>query len=312
MLNKISIIIPVYNEEDNILPFYNQITKTINVIKKYEFEFIFTDNNSSDKTYENIEKLIKLDDRIYVKKFTRNFGYQKSILEGYKSCSGNCAIQIDVDLQDPTDLINDFILAWERGYKVVSGIRVEREEGFLINSARRIFYRLLNKISEYEILVDAGDFRLIDRCIIELLNKEINFHPYIRGTIASYGYKQIGIPYKRMKRKIGYSKFNFFKLLSLSFDAILNHSTFPLRIASLIGVLTSCITLFMVVIYLVLKIFFATDWPAGFATLILFILISISINSLFLGILGEYLGRIYQQIKLNPGVIVEKESGRIN
>lgn len=304
----ISIVIPVYNEEENVELCYHQINKILmSISKKYEFEFIFTDNHSTDNTFNKLKDLTEVDKRIRVIRFSRNFGFQRSILTGYLAAKGDAAIQLDCDLQDPPELINDFIAKWEEGYKVVYGIRISRKEGKFITALRKIFYRLIDILSDTNIPHDAGDFRIIDRCIIDVLAKTQDMRPYIRGMISSIGFKQIGIPYERAARKHGQSKFSFKHLFQLAIDGITNHSIVPLRFATYTGLLISLITFLGVVSYVIGQFFFGKHWPAGFATTTALILTSLSLNALFLGIIGEYLGRIYLQTKPSPLTIIEQE-----
>ena len=302
----ISIVVPVYNEELNIHPFYNAVVAvSAHLSQRFRFEFIFTDNHSEDRTFELLRDLARSDSRVRVYRFSRNFGYQRSIMTGYGQVRGEAAIQLDCDLQDPPELIEVFLDRWQSGADVVYGIRVKRQEGFGISMARSIFYRLVDKLSEDQIPVDAGDFRLVSRRIIEVLKTFDDAQPSLRGTIAGLGFEQVGIPYSRAARIHGESKFPFSKLISLAIDGILNHSTVPLRISTYFGLVTSVITLIGLIGYSIAKIVFRSQWPAGFATLAALILASISINAMLLGIIGEYLGRMYRQMRSRPLSILE-------
>lgn len=305
---KISVVVPVYNEEDNINELYNAVNTVMHSSNnKYEYEFIFTDNHSTDKSFEILSGLAEADKKVKVIRFSKNFGYQKSILTGYLNASGNAAIQLDCDMQDPPSMIIEFLKLWEEGYDVVYGIRVSRKESFIMRSLRKLSYRIINFLSEDDIPLDAGDFRLIDRKIIEELRKIEDSQPYIRGTIATLGFKQIGFPYERNERKRGKSKFLLRHLVQLSIDGIVNHSIIPLRIATYIGLVVSVLTFFTFVSYLIAKLVLGSAWPAGFTTLALLLFVSIGLNALFLGIIGEYLGRIYIQIKKHPLIIISKK-----
>jgi dolichol-phosphate mannosyltransferase len=302
----VSLVVPVFNEEPNIFPFYEAVrTVTDKLSEAYDFEFIFTDNHSTDRTFEHLATLARTDARIRVYRFSRNFGYQRSIMTGYANTRGDVAIQLDCDLQDPPELVGTFLNEWRQGADVVYGVRIKRKEGRTINAARSIFYRLIDKLSEDRIPVDAGDFRLVSRRIIQILRELDDAQPYLRGSIASLGFTQVGIPYERNARERGESKFPFSKLVSLAIDGILNHSTVPLRLSTYFGLATSVITLTGVAAYVLIKLFTHAPWPAGFATLAALILASISINAMLLGIIGEYLGRMYQQGRKRPLTIVE-------
>lgn len=305
----ISIVVPVFNEEENIEPLYRAVTSVMaKQSDRYEYEFVFTDNHSSDQTFQRLEKLAVEDKRVRAIRFTRNFGYQRSIYMGYMKTRGDAAIQLDCDLQDPPELIPEFIQQWEAGYQVVYGIRRGRKEGWLITKIRKIFYRLIDLISEDGLPHDAGDFRLLDRQVLDELRRIEDYQPYLRGTIAALGFKQTGIPYDREARKRGKSKFSFRQYIHLALDGILNHSVVPLRMATYIGLALSVITVIILVVYAVGRFTFGKDWPAGFTTTTSLILLSISLNAIFLGIIGEYLGRIYKQVKKKPLTRVEHET----
>ena len=306
----ISIVVPVYNEEANIVPFHEAVVRELAPLAAtYDFEFVFTDNHSSDGTFRLLQELAARDKRVRVYRFSRNFGYQRSIMTGYSRAEGDAAIQLDVDLQDPPELIERFLAEWEQGADVVYGIRIKRQESRLINVQRVLFYRLIDRLSEEKIPVDAGDFRLISRRVMELLKSFDDAQPYLRGTIATLGFKQVGIPYSRNARMRGESKFPFSKLVSLAIDGILNHSVVPLRLSTYFGLIVSTLTLLFALGYTVAKLIFSSQWPAGFATLAILSLMSLSINAMLLGIIGEYLGRMYRQMKKQPLTIVEETAG---
>ena len=295
---------PVLNEELNIIPFYQALLPVMKQCDKhYNFEILFTDNHSTDSTFDKLTQLTQLDKRIGVLRFSRNYGYQKSILTGYLHANGDAVIQLDCDLQDPPELIIDFLRHWEAGCSVVYGIRLKTSDNPLTYLARKFFYRLINFLSEDSLPLDAGDFRLVDRKIIETLRQLDDAQPYLRGAIANIGFRQHGIPYNRSERKRGVSNFSLRDMIILALDGILNHSIVPLRLASFFGVCASLFTGALSIIYLFGKVFFKVSWPSGFTTLTILILLGISMNALFLGIIGEYLGRIYQQVKKSPVVI---------
>jgi polyisoprenyl-phosphate glycosyltransferase len=308
MKRLISICVPVFNEEPNIEPLYDALVPVMaQVADRYDFELLFTDNHSSDNTFGVLERLAKRDPRVRALRFSRNFGFQRSILTGYLSARGDAAVEIDCDLQDPPSLILEFLRQWEGGYRVVYGIRSGRKESWAMNATRRLFYRLIDSLSEDELPLDAGDFRLVDRCVLDELRKIEDSQPYLRGTIAALGFDQIGIPYHRAERQQGESKFTFSELIALALDGILNHSVVPLRIATYLGLAISLCTFLAVLGYLVGRLVFGKDWPPGFASIVVLILGSLSLNALFLGIIGEYLGRIYRQVKRRSLTVVERE-----
>lgn len=303
----ISIVIPVFNEEENALPCYTAVKAELEKLAdRFEYEFIFTDNRSKDRTFELLKQIAERDSRVRVARFSRNFGYQRSIFTGYCLAQGDCAIELDCDLQDPPQLISDFISKWEEGYEVVYGIRKTREETWFLEQIRKVFYWLIRFLSEEELPLNAGDFRLVDRKVLDQLKRLYDAAPYLRGTIASMGFNQIGIPYERRKRSRGRTKFGLSSLVSLALDGIVNHSIVPLRCATFTGFLISFGLLFYFLALGILSVFFHFSWPRGFATISILILISITLNALFLGIIGEYLGRIYHQVKRPPITVIDE------
>src|SRR6266581_1700482 len=304
----ISICVPVFNEESNIEPLYSALLPIMDQLsERYEFELLFTDNHSTDRTFEALEQLAQRDVRVRAIRFSRNFGFQRSIATSYANARGDAAIQIDCDLQDPPALILEFVRKWEEGYRVVYGVRSSRQEHWWMNSIRKLFYRIIDSLGEDELPLDAGDFRLVDRCVLDELRQIDDYQPYLRGTIAALGFDQIGISYDRSERQHGESKFSFGELIGLALDGILNHSVVPLRIATYLGLGVSLTTLLGTIGYLVGRLFLAKNWPPGFASVIILLMGSLSLNALFLGIIGEYLGRIYRQVKRGPLTVVERE-----
>lgn len=303
----LSIVVPVYNEEANIEPLYQAVNEVLQTVAdRYAWEFVFTDNCSVDGTFQCLERLASRDPRVRVYRFSRNFGFQRSILTGYRLARGAAAVQIDCDLQDPPRVILDFLKLWEAGYRVVFGVRHSRPDSVVVHMLRRLFYRLIAWLSNDPLPHDAGDFRLIDRSVLDLLREYRDEIPYLRGHIAALGFRQIGVTYDRAERQRGKSAFNLGSLVSLALDGIVSHSIVPLRLASLVGLVVAALSLAAIVIYLVLWITYEKSWPAGFATLAILILISLAMNALFLGIIGEYLGRMYRQLRPGPITIVER------
>ena len=303
----ISLIVPVLDEEETLPVFFAEVTAVVDgLADRYDFEFLFTDNCSGDRTFEVLTTLAGKDPRVRVLRFSRNFGYQRSIYTGYVNARGDAAVQLDCDLQDPPAMIRDFLDAWQDGHEIVYGVRRTRNEGFVITGLRQAFYRLINRLAEDELPIDAGDFRLVGRPVIEALRRMNDNHPYLRGAIAAMGFRQLGIPYERQGRQAGRSKFTLRQLVGLAVDGILAHSVLPLRLATLVGLVMGGLTFLALAGYSIARLFFASDWPPGFATTTVLILLSITLNALFLGVIGEYLGRIYQQVKKRPLTIVER------
>jgi dolichol-phosphate mannosyltransferase len=304
----LTILVPVYNEGTNIGPLYDALLPVFGELDAmgYDCELLFTDNHSIDDTFAQLQALSQRDARVRVLRFSRNFGFQRSILTGYLNARGDAAIQIDADLQDPPGLFPEFVRRWEAGCQVVYGVRRGRKEGWAITAARKVFYRLIDKLSDTPLPVDAGDFRLVDRVVLDELARMDDYHPYLRGAIAAMGFRQEGVAYDRSERTRGESKFNLGSLVRLAMDGILNHSVVPLRLATYTGLAVSLLTFVGLLGYMAGRLFFGQTWPAGFATVTVLVLLSLSLNALFLGVIGEYLGRIYQQVKKRPITIVER------
>lgn len=305
----VSIVIPVYNEEDALPLCYDRLKSFMKTLPNYNFEIVFTDNHSTDATFNIIQKLARTDQSIRAFRFSKNVGYQRSILFGYLKARGHAVVQLDVDLQDPLPLIAEFIRKWDEGYAVVYGIRRERKEGIIISTLRKAYYRLIAAVSESNLPHDVGDFRLCDRKVIEALREYRLTFPYLRGLIADMGFKQIGIPYCRLERVIGESKFSLFGYCKFALDAVLTQSLLPLRLATI-----SCVVIFLsglvgATLYLLGYGAFGKNWPPGFATLIVTILIGFGFISLFIGILGEYLSRCLIIIEGRNEVIIECQVG---
>lgn len=304
----ISIVCPVFNEEENVDVFHEEVSAFIDrELTDYDVELLFTDNHSTDATFEKLCALAQKDSRVRILRFSRNFGYQLSILTGLINARGDAAVELDCDLQDPPELITEFVRLWEQGHKVVYGTRKTRQENFVIHGARKLYYRLVNAVSETPLPVDAGDFRLLDRTVLEQLKQIRDNQPYVRGLVASMGFSQIGVPYDRLPRKRGASKFPVHKLLRLAIDGFVNQSLLPLRLATYMGIGVSVITLIMLIGYFVARLALDIYWPPGFATTTLLILFAISLNGIFLGVIGEYLGRIYRILRFPPHAVIEQE-----
>ncbi|SMX47256.1 glycosyltransferase family 2 protein [Actibacterium lipolyticum] len=300
----LSVLIPAYNEEATVERAYTEVCAVLEPIANLEFEIIVTDNHSTDRTFEILMGLAEKDARLKVIRFSKNVGYQRSLLVAYQSASGDCAIQLDCDLQDPPDLIPDMLEKWREGHQVVYGVRRSLKDGPVTAAMRRLFYFVINKLSEDDLPLNVGEFRLVDRRILDELKTIRDSSPYLRGLISAMGFSQVGFEYDRQARIAGETKFPFKAMLSLAIDGIVNHSLVPLRIASLVSLTVGTLTFLLLVGYLVGKLLFGQEWPAGFATTTMMLLMSIMLNAMFLGIIGEYLGRVFMQTKnMNKPII---------
>lgn len=303
----ISVVMPVYNEEGNIRRAFDAVEAVFAEMGgRYEHEYVFADNHSEDGTFAVLTELAKNNKRVKVIRYNRNYGFQRSLLTAYRYASGDAAIQIDCDLQDPPALFPQFLALWEQGHDVVVGIRRNRQEPKPLAWTRSRFYAFLNLISEDNITRDAGDFRLVDRSVLEIL-KRVNDHtPYVRGLISAVASNEAAVPYDREKRIHGDSKFPVRRLAGFALNGIFGHSTLPLRLATFVGLGVSVVAIVLSAFYLIGALRYGSTWPSGFATTAVLMLFGIGLNGIFLGVIGEYVGRIYQQNKRRPLTVIQK------
>ena len=306
-LTLVSILIPALNEEANVRAAYQRVTAVFDGLPEYEPEMVFTDNHSSDRTFGILSEIAAADPRVRVIRFSRNVGYQASVLTAYRAARGACAVQLDCDLQDPPELIPKMLERWRQGHQVVYGIRRSLPDGPLLAAMRRGVYALINAVSPDDLPRNAGEFRLSDRRILDELRRIDDRSPYVRGLISGMGFSQVGIEYDRAARTGGESKFPLRAMLALAVDGLVNHSLVPLRLASLISLTAGIFTFLLMIGYVIAKLVFGHDWPAGFATTTILLLLSITLNAMFLGIIGEYIGRIFLQSKDLHRPLIETE-----
>lgn len=302
----ISITIPVLNESGNIAALYARLSDIGEKMRtKCELEFVFSDNHSDDNTWELLSELALRDCRVRAIRFSKNVGFQRSILANYLHTKGDAVMQIDADLQDPPEMLEAFFDLWKQGYHVIYGIRRKRPESWALRNFRRLGYWFIDKVSEHPIPRDVGDFRLVDRKVIEAVAKMRTSNPYLRGMIAGLGFNQTGVTYDRDARVAGESKFNVRRLLQLGLTAVLNHSVVPLRAASFLGLTILAVSVIGALYYLVLRLFHP-ELPRGLASIHILVLFGIGLNSFFLGIIGEYILRIYLVVRAEPVAIIQQ------
>lgn len=306
MKTLISIVIPVFNEEHNIPLAYAAVTEQFTRYHDLDYEIIFTDNHSTDKSFVVLTEIAARDERVKVLRFSRNFGFNRSILAGYRHASGAAAIQIDCDLEDPPSLFPQFIELWRQGHDVVIGVRTQRTESRLVGAGRRAFFSLLNRISDIPHIENSGDFRLVDRSILDQLRVVADPDPYVRGLISELAANQATVEFARNIRQHGESKFPLRQLVRLALVGLYAHSTVPLKLATYAGLAITLLTALLSGGYILAWFLSPDGWPAGFATTTVLILFGISLNALFLGIIGEYVARIYHHVRIRPSVVVEK------
>ncbi len=308
----LSIIIPLFNEEENVPHLYARLTQA-STLWGMDYEIIFIDDGSYDRTLELLQEISQKDSRVRVLKLSRNFGHQPAISAGLKYVSGDVACIMDGDLQDPPEELPRFLDKWKEGYHVVYAVREKRKEGFLKKIAYKTFYRLLAYISNVEIPLDSGDFCVMDKRVVNVLNTEmVEVQRFVRGLRAYAGFKQIGVSYERAARNAGEVKYTFRKLIKLAIDGLLDFSNFPLRLATYVGFIVAVPSFLVGFFFIIHRIFdfkflgySPTDTP-GIATLTAGTFFMFGLTMILLGILGEYLGRVYIEVKKRPFFIVEQ------
>jgi len=305
-MKKISILVPAYNEEEVLESLYHRLVKLANDNKKYDFEFMFVNDGSRDKTLEIIKEYAQTDHRIAYVNFSRNFGKEIAMIAGFDHVTGDATVIIDADLQDPPELIPEMIKYWEEGYDDVYAKRISREgETWFKKASSQWFYKILQKSTNIPIQVDTGDFRLLDRRCIEALKQIRESQRYTKGMFSWIGYKKKEISYDRDPRAAGESKWNYIKLFNFAIDGITSFTTAPLRISSILGSIISLIA-FVFIIIIVTKTILFGDPVAGYPSLMAVVLFLGGIQLLSLGIIGEYIGRIFNETKQRPLYFVEE------
>ena len=306
----ISVVTPCYNEEDNIYDVYKAIKEIREIHHQYEWEHIFIDNSSVDKTLDLLKEIAYKDKRVKIIVNIRNFGHIRSHVYGYLAAKGDAVIVFLCDLQDPPELIKDFIKKWEEGYKVVVGVKNKSEENPLMFFLRKIFYRIITNISETDQILNFTGFCLYDKSFLNIIRKLEDPYPYFRGLVAEYGQNRFEIPYTQRKRKKGKSKNSFYTLYDSAMLGFVNYSKLPFRLATFIGFVVSMISLLIGIAYFIYKLLFTSEiFPIGPAPLIVGLIFLGAVQLIFIGIIGEYVGTIHTQVLKRP-LVIEKE--RIN
>ena len=311
-MKKISLISSCYNEEENLDTLYDRVIKAIEPYSNnYEFEYILLDNGSCDNTEGKLRELAQKDKRIKVILNARNFGHIRSPYYGMVQCSGDAIIYLASDLQDPPELIGDFIKKWEEGYKIVLGKKTQSEESFPMFMIRTAYYELISRIADDDTSLDKNctGFGLFDRCVIDIIKQLDDPYPYIRGLICDIGFEKAFVEYKQPSRRRGISKNNFYSLYDNAMIGIVKHSKVPLRLMTFLGFGLSFLSLGVAVFYFILKLMFWNEFALGLAPIIISLFFLGSVQLFCMGVLGEYIGAIYTRVNKKP-VVVEKE--RIN
>lgn len=305
----ISVITPCYNEEENVRDIYEQVKQVFDVFENYTYEHIFIDNASEDKTVAILKEIAKGDKNVKIIVNARNFGHIRSPFHAYFQATGDAVISIFADLQDPPYLIRYFIKKWEEGFKIVIGVKKKSEENPIMFAIRKLYYNLINKYADTEQIKNFSGFGLYDREFIDILRKLNEPYPYFRGLITELGLKRTEIEFEQPKRKRGVSKNDFYTLYDIAMLGFVNHSKVPLRMATFIGFSISILSLLVAFVYFGYKLIFWERFQVGMAPMVIGLFFFASVQLFFIGIIGEYIGAIYTQVKNRP-LVIEKE--RIN
>src|SRR5687768_15473620 len=305
----ISVLTPCFNEADNVHPLYERVRAVFDQLPEYTYEHVFIDNASTDATVSILRDIAARDPKVKVIVNTRNFGHIRSPYHALLQCHGDAVIGMAADLQDPPELIPAFLEKWREGYKVVLGVKEASEESALMFAIRRFGYRVIDRLSEVTQVRNNTGFGLYDQAFVAVLRRLPDPYPYFRGIVAELGFRYATIPYTQPKRVRGVTKNNLYMLYDLGMQGIVNHSRIPLRLAGIIGFVSSVISLGAAMVYFVMKMLFWYDLPIGVAPVIIGLFCVASVQLFFLGVLGEYVGSIYTQVRNRPLVIEEE---RIN
>jgi len=305
----ITALTPCFNEEENVEELYTRVRQAIESCGAYRYEHLFIDNASTDDTVAVLRKIAASDPRVRVIVNTRNFGHVRSPYHGLLQCDGAAVIALAADLQDPPELIPTFLKKWEEGYKVVLGVKATSDESVPMSTVRRLGYTVIDHLSEVPQIRNSTGFGLYDRAFVQALRSLPDPHPYFRGIVSELGFRYATVPYDQPRRSRGLTKNNAYSLYDLGIQGIVNHSKIPLRLATILGFFSSIVSLIAAGVYLAMKLLFWYDLPIGIAPLIIGLFCATSVQLFFLGVLGEYVGAIYTQVRGRPLVI---ESERIN
>jgi len=306
---RVSIVIPCFNEEDVLPAAAARLLGVADSAPECEFEYIFVDDGSTDGSLNVLRSLANRDPRIRILTLARNFGHQVAVTAGIDVAIGDSVVLIDADLQDPPEVILQMLDKWDEGFDVVYGVRQSRPgETHFKRASANVFYRFLNRMSDVSIPNDTGDFRLIGRPVVEALKVMPEKHRFLRGMVAWTGFRQFALPYERDVRKAGVSKYPFKKMVNFACDAVFSFSTKPLQVATTIGLLASVLSVIGIVYVFVMRVF-TSIWVEGWTALMIAVLFLGGVQLISLGVIGEYLGRVYEESKDRPLYLVRERIG---
>ena len=306
-MKKVSLVIPMYYEELVAEECYKRVSKILKGLENYEYEIIFINDGSKDKTLEILEEIASKDNNVKVISFSRNFGHQAAVTAGLKEVTGDVVVIIDADLQDPPELIPKMLELWEQGNQIVYGKRKKRDgESVFKLATAKMFYKTLNALSDVDIPKDTGDFRLVDRKVVDVMNSLPEHNKFLRGLWSWIGFKQLEFEYERKERFAGKTKYPLKKMLKLASDGIISFSSKPIKLVGMLGIISIVIS-FAILIYALISYFCnLNNLSAGWTSLMCAITFFAGVQLLSLWIISEYIGRIYDETKGRPQYIIEK------
>jgi len=305
----VSILVPCFNEEGNVEVLYARLKAVFEEIPGVRFEIIFIDNMSVDRTQEILRELAAKDSQVKVIFNVRNFGRERSALHVFYQANGDAFVPMAADLQDPPELLKEFVRHWRSGFKVVIGIKPESRESSVMFAVRRAYYRILNRISDAPLIENFTGYGLYDREVGEVLRRIPDRRPYFRGLIADLGYPRVEIPFEQPRRQRGITKNNFYALYDMAMLGLTSHSRVPLRLATMAGFVLGSLSLIVAILYLLAKLVFWERFALGQAPILIGLFFFGSIQMFLIGIMGEYIGSIHAQLHPRPWVI---ERERLN
>ncbi len=307
----LSVVVPCYNEEAVIVETHRRLAQVLDGMKDLDWEILYVDDGSSDRTAELLREIQSKDERVRFIRLSRNFGHQVAFSAGLDYAEGDAVVVIDADLQDPPEVIPEMVERWRDGYEVVYGARIDREgeTKFKLWTAK-IFYRLLNRLSNLKMPVDVGDFRLMDRKVVDALRAMPERDRFLRGMVSWVGFRQVAVLYRRAPRFAGESKYPLLKMIRFALDAVISFSLVPLRLVVWLGFGAIGLAFLGIIYAIVLRFFFdPSHWVRGWASIFVAVLFMSGVQLISVGIIGEYVGRIYGEVKQRPLYFVQEAKG---
>ena len=305
-MKHITVVTPCYNEEDNINEVYQQARAVFAEIPGVRYEHLFIDNFSSDHTVPMLRELAATDPSVKVILNARNFGHIRSPFYGLLQAPGDAVILLVADLQDPPELMKEFVARWQEGAKLVVGVKPSADEAGAMFAIRRLYYRTVTRIADVKLIQNFTGFGLYDRKVLEELRRIDDPYPYLRGLVSEVGFEAVQIPYNQPRRRRGITKNNFYTLYDMAMLGVTSHSRIPLRIATMVGFALSGVSLMVSLVYLLLKLLFWSEFSAGTAPILIGMFFFASVQLFFIGLLGEYVGSILTHVMKRP-LVVERE-----